>query len=304
MHSVDRTCDFPSPPWDELKEAFLVRSAENVRDYMHYHNKRRAENLTKLFGEIPITGITEDTVQKYMRERLKTVKAKTVREDLLTLAQILDIAVEQNALPSNPVRTVDRRMLRKDMRERRPRSLTKEEISVLIETARNNTTHLGGQAYPIIMAYLYTGMLRGELVYLKTEDVDLQKRAINIQPSAGGKFSTKSGKFRVVGINKNLIGILQPSIEKKTRYLFGNKDEPLLLPNGHTVAFIALRKTAKLPENITLHSLRHTYITHLLDVGVPTRRVQYLAGHADIKTTIKYAHVLPTDEIAENHLNF
>ncbi len=292
------------PHWDELKKAFLARSAENVRDYMHYFNTRRAENLTNYFGTKPVNEITEATVQKYMRERLKTVKGKTVRADLLTLSQILDIAVEQNALPSNPARTVDSRMLRRDTRERKPRSLTKEEISVLVKTAREDTAHFGGEAYPIIMTYLYTGMRRGELVYLKTGDVDLGKRAITVQPSAADKFSTKSGKFRIIGINRNLTDILRLFVERKTKYLFGTKNEPLLLPNGHSVAFLALRKKAKLPNDITLHSLRHTYITHLLDAGVPIRRVQYLAGHADIKTTMKYAHLLPSDEIAEDRLSF
>lgn len=292
------------PSWEELKEEFLKRSAERVREYMHYHNERRANNLVAYFEDFSVTEISETVVSDYMKERLKTVKAKTVREDLLTLAQMFDVAVEKGALAKNPARMVDRRMLSRDARERRPRSLTREEIDILTEAAWQDKRNFAGLAYPIIMTYLYTGMRRGEMVYQKTEDVDLKKRTITIQPAASGDFSTKSGKFRVVGVNKKLVDILEPFVKQKTLYLFGAEDQPLLLPNGHSQAFLSLRKAAKLPQDISLHSLRHTYITHLLDAGVPIRRVQYLAGHSDIKTTMKYAHVLPTDEIAEDRLAY
>ncbi len=91
-------------------------------------------------------------------------------------------------------------------------------------------------------------MRSGERVYLKTEDVGLEKRTITIQPSAANKFSAKSGKFRIVGINTNLVGLLQLFLERKARYFFGSEDEPLLLPNGHSVAFLTLQTKAKLPR--------------------------------------------------------
>lgn len=79
---------------------------------------------------------------------------------------------------------------------------------------------------------------------------------------------------------------------------------PLIKGDGITHAFKKLVKKAGLPPSITLHSLRHTYITHLMEAGVNPRRVQELAGHRDFSTTWRYAHALPSEGVAEDLLDF
>lgn len=157
-------------------------------------------------------------------------------------------------------------------------------------------------AYEIIATYLYTGMRRGELVYLEWEDVDLERRRITIQAKKDGSFATKTGKARVVGISLKLAEILR-SLPQEGQYCFGGTS-PLMRDDGITHAFRKLTKKAGLPATITLHSLRHTYITHLMEAGVNPRRVQELAGHKTLETTWRYAHALPSEGIDEDKLNF
>lgn len=133
-------------------------------------------------------------------------------------------------------------------------------------------------------------------------DVNLERRTITIQASEDGQWTTKTRKARVIGIGQGLLPIIE-GLPRSGRYMLGG-DEPLCKPGSMSRLFRKVCDKAGLPSAITLHSLRHTYITHLIERGVNLRRVQYLAGHARISTTERYTHLLPTDDIAEDRLEF
>ena len=287
-----------APTLQVLADEFLARSAIECRPRSHAANKIRVNHLLEYFAkDLPTTEISRNKIESYRGERLKVVSATTVNKEIIKLAQLLDIAVERGAMAQNPARKIKRL---RDLRERKPRALTKDEISRLLAAAKAEKRLFHGMAYPIIATYLYTGMRREELVWLEWEDVDLKRRRITIQ--AKTDFVTKSGKARVVGISTRLAKIAA-RIKRDGRYVFGGAS-PLMKGDGIGHAFKKLAKKAGLPSSITLHSLRHTYITHLMEAGVNPRRVQELAGHKIFETTWRYSHVLPTTDIAEDALDF
>lgn len=289
------------PTLEELKDEFLRKSEVECRPGVHKTNEIRIQHLLDFFDpDTPASKITLEWIEDYRNWRLKSVSPTTVNKEVIKLAQLLDIALAKKAIQENPARKI--RRLR-DLRERKPRSLTREEITNLLKAAKAEKRLFEGYAYPIIMTYLYTGMRRNELLWLEWEDVDFEKRRITIQAKRERKgFVTKTGKARVVGLSKKLQSVFE-QLGKKGRFIFGG-DKPLMKPDGVTHAFRRLADKVGLPRSVTLHSLRHTYITHLMEKGINPRRVQELAGHKTFETTWRYSHVLPSKEIEEDLLDF
>jgi integrase len=142
-----------------------------------------------------------------------------------------------------------------------------------------------------------------ELIHLEWQDVDIPNRRITIQSAVEkGGYLTKTGGARVVGISHALELLLSES-ERSGRYVFGG-NKPLMTPAGITKAFYKLKKKAGLSNDITLHSLRHTYATHLMQSGVNPRIVQDRLGHKLFSTTWKYSHVLPSNEVVEDRFDY
>ena len=186
--------------------------------------------------------------------------------------------------------------------------LTKEETMLLLQQPLL-TTPLGFRDRTMLEV-LYSTALRGfELCRLTLYDYDPQERMIRV-------IAGKGRKDRIVPVGriaaeyldayvKNVRNILaQPSILRGRKR---NEGQPVssnlfLSVSGralstsnlhHLVRFY--RQKAGLPHNITTHSLRHTCATEMLKGGASIRHVQELLGHADIKTTQIYTHVVPTD---------
>jgi integrase len=288
------------PTLGELATEFLEKSRIEVRSTVFPMHKYRIGHLLRYFGDdVRIINLTTERIEEYRRHRLESVRPITINKEITKLAQILDIAVSRKAISENPARELKKL---RDRRERKPRALTREEIAKLKEVAKRETQLMLGFTYPIIMIYLYTGMRRNELLFLEWQDIDFERRIIMIQSKEGGEFATKTGLARTVGLSKTLAEVLK-SLPPNGRFVFGG-DHPLMRGDSLSWSFRKLARKAGLPDSINIHSLRHTYITHLMEKGVNPRRVQELAGHLTFGTTWGYSHVLPSNEIVEDLLDF
>lgn len=307
------------PTLDDLADVCLQRSETECRPDTHHTNYWRIRTVLRYFGpDTPVTHITQETVERYREDRLKGrrlpgdpliipgkgpvrgVSASTVNKEIVKLAQILDVALERKAITTNPARAIKPL---KDNLGRMPRALSDKEIQKLLLAAKASTDALGGKAYEIALLYLYTGMRRDELLHLEWNSVDIRTRRITVQSDHDGKtFMVKTRRARVIGMARDIVPIFE-QLPREGRYVLGG-DGLVEHPDSVTRAFRKIMRRAELPRDITLHSLRHTYITHLVEKGVNPRRVQYLAGHARFATTERYLHVLPSDRIEEDALDF
>jgi integrase len=297
------------PTLGELKEDLLEELRIDCRPGTQKTNEYRLATVLSGFGEdLPADRVTEELVRQYRRDRLATVgKGKkkiapaTVNKEVIKLAQLLDLAVKSGAIAANPARKVS--PLKEDL-GRLPRAMTKDEIRALLKASRTFPELLGGQAYAVMMLYLYTGMRREELLNQLWADVDLERRQILIQSSEDGEegWIVKTRSARVVGIARKLVPVIK-QLEERGAYLIGT-DEPLCEPRSMSRAFDLIVARAGLPESLSLHMLRHTYATHLLMQGEDLRRVQYLMGHARISTTARYLHLIPKKDISEDKLKY
>ena len=140
----------------------------------------------------------------------------------------------------------------------------------------------------IVLALIYSAGLRGqEVINLKISDVDFERKVIHIRQS-------KYKKDRIVPLAETMaVGLKKYfKAENPHLWLFNGKE-----PDGrYSVRGLSwvmrenLKKTS-IKKDVNLHSLRHSYATHLLEQGLNIVTLKELLGHADITTTMLYLHV-------------
>ena len=132
------------------------------------------------------------------------------------------------------------------------------------------------------------GLRASEVAGLRVEDVDSDRGVILVRHGKGAK-------DRNVMLSPQLLGILRTywRLARPKTFLFPGRDDAHSI--DPTVLHAACRsavKAAGLTKRVTLHTLRHSFATHLLENGYDIRTVQELLGHSDVRTTQIYTHVL------------
>jgi len=162
-----------------------------------------------------------------------------------------------------------------------PVVLSKEEVKRLIDTAHNDKHRL-------ILSIAYSAGLRvSEIVNFKISDIDFDRKIINIKAAKGKKDRTS---------------LLSEKIQKQIlMYLKTYKPDVWLFEGAEKKNKITVRTVQKIFEHSLnecgikksagIHSLRHSFATHLLEAGTDLRIIQELLGHASSKTTEIYTHV-------------
>ena len=162
-----------------------------------------------------------------------------------------------------------------------PNVLSKEEIKLILN-AHSNIKHKA------MLSMIYScGLRRSELLHLKFSDID-SNRNIVLLKNAKGK------KDRIAPLSPKILQMLREYYKdyKPTVWLFEGqiKGEQYSEQSLQSVLKQALQK-AGIKKPVTLHWLRHSYATHLLESGTDLRYIQELLGHSSSKTTEIYTHV-------------
>lgn len=141
---------------------------------------------------------------------------------------------------------------------------------------------------------IYSAGLRvGEVCRLKISDIDSDRMSVRVIKSKGktDRYVPLSN-YALTGLRKYI-----KSIKPKT-YLFNGKVKGEPLGKGAVQqAFRLAVKKAGIIKDVSVHSLRHTYATHLLEEGVDIVTIKDLLGHATIDTTIMYLHVAKFERV-------
>ncbi len=140
----------------------------------------------------------------------------------------------------------------------------------------------------IILTLAYSAGLRSqELIKLKLSDIDFERKTIHIRQS-------KYKKDRIVPLSNYIAKGLKKyiSVEHPYIYVFNGKEaDRRYSPKGLSWVMREALKKTKIQKKVNLHSLRHSYATHLLEDGVNIVTIKQLLGHATIQTTMIYLHV-------------
>lgn len=225
---------------------------------------------------------------KYARKSPREVAGADVREYLDHLSRAGRSASTLNcaysALQLYFEKTLYRRFFGRIPRAKQPKRLpvvlSKAEVMCMIELTDN-------PKHRCIISLLYgTGMRVGELVRLRMNYIDFDRGVIHIQRSKGSK-------DRIVMIPKSLLDTLlnQKRLKSADDFLFTNGRGGRLTEASIQKTVWQAAERAQIGKNVSPHTLRHSFATHLLENGTDIRYIQELLGHARLETTQVYTKV-------------
>lgn len=161
-----------------------------------------------------------------------------------------------------------------------PNYLTKEEVRKLIAKVENIK-------HRCIIKLLYgSGLRLSELLHLRVSDIDSKSMIIHIRKSKGNK-------DRVVMLSNSLLQELRIYFKKykPNDFLFEGQTGGIYSAKSVQMVVKKAASKAGIKKQVTPHTLRHSFATHLLESGTDVRFIQELLGHNSIKTTEIYTHI-------------
>ena len=212
---------------------------------------------------------------------------RTLARRLSALRRFYRYLEREGRIAENPCDRIDAPRLGRPL----PGALTEKEVEKLL-AAPDIDTALGIRDRAMLEVLYATGLRVSELVGLRSEQVNLGQGVLRVVG--------KGDKERLVPLGELAVGWLDRFFERGRAEILGMKSSPVLFPTARgramtRQAFWYLVKRyagcAGISRDVSPHTLRHAFATHLLDHGADLRVVQMLLGHRDISTTQIYTHV-------------
>lgn len=286
---IPRADTLCAPLLEEYRNYNLHRKTKDA----NFDDCSRIQKFLSWSGIIAFNQITEQRLQKYLNHRFTTEKIspRTANLVITNIKTWLNFCIKNRRIPENPLS----RMKKFKEQINPKRFLSREEIDILLKEARNPDNYCDGipSLYPAIATGMYAGLRKQELFSLEWQDINLKRGEIIVKNK--DDFATKSRKFRVVPLHNGLKKILKP--------LAKNSGRCFDVANQRRVFGKIIKKTNL--QGIGWHTLRHTFASQLVMVGVDLATVAKLLGHSSITTTMIYSHLSP-DHVrgAIDKLNF
>ncbi|HEV7329978.1 MAG TPA: site-specific integrase [Flavisolibacter sp.] len=231
--------------------------------------------LLRLLNEVSISSLTKIHLESYL---LWLVKRKGYKESHLhTAINALKFYFEQVEGRGKEFYDIPRP--KKPLKL--PHILAEEEVVALVK-ATPNPKHRA-----LLMTAYGAGLRVSELVGLKLTDVDSKRMMIFVEQSKGKK-------DRMVPLSKMLLETLRLYVRayKPCFYLFEGEGGKAYSTRSAQEVLKEAKKRAGIYKKGSIHSLRHSYATHLLEGGTDIRYIQSFLGHNSLKTTLRYTHVM------------
>ncbi|AOF49300.1 site-specific tyrosine recombinase XerD [Tetragenococcus halophilus] len=278
---------------------------EQVTDYLHYllierglsSNTRKSyqrdlEQYLAFLHEKEITdwqNVDRYTIVSFLQLLQNEKKsAATLTRMVTSLRRFHQFLRQERYTDHDPMQHIDS----PKKTQKLPDTLSLSEVERLIETPDTKKV-LGIRDRTILEVMYATGLRVSELIGLKLNDLHL---AMGLMQTTG-----KGDKERIVPLGDMAIHWLETYLEEARPILCQkHPEEEYLFVNGHGTSLSrqgiwknlkALVLKAGIMKNVTPHTLRHSFATHLLENGADLRTVQELLGHADISTTQIYTHI-------------
>jgi integrase len=256
-------------------------------------------HIIPAIGQIGIQELRPEHLQKLYNEKLESgLSSRSVRYIHTTIYGALKQAVRNQLIPRNVAEAITLPKHEKSQ----ARALTIKEQSDLLIALQAD--HRLGAAFIVLMA---TGLRRGELLGLRWRNIDFDNKHLTVEENLVWINGATLYQPPKTARSRERVPLIRPVIEalkahREKMLAEGNygKDKPVFctkvgtpyIPRNFNRKFEELREKAGISKDVTVHSLRHTFATRLLERGVAMKEVQELLRHEVMATTADiYSHV-------------
>ena len=267
-------------------------ASNSLKSYSYELNAYQSY-LEDKFNIIDVKDIKKEHIESYLKYCYSLHEdSRTISHKITTIYSFHKYLLREKVVKENEAEFIDRPKLSKHL----PYTLSVSQVDKLLDIELKTPFDYRDKA---MLELMYsTGLRVSELISLTVYDIDFYNAFLRVKG--------KGSKERIIPINSNSLKYLKLYLEYRPTMLKKKNSEQLFLNSrGEGISRQGFFKNLKkllaeksMPTNISPHSLRHSFATHLIENGADLRSVQTMLGHSDITTTKIYTHI--TNEKVRN----
>jgi integrase len=304
----------------ELRDKTLDKFLTNTYKPWVLANRKSGQHTLDLirrefsdYNTFPLEQINVLLIDKWRTSRLKQgIKASTINRSISALRAMLSKAVEWNVLEAHPLRKLkplkvdsspNVRYLTPDEENRLYQALDERDQKIKNDRENGNAIRkdrgyellpslkefaFADRLKPMIIISLKTGLRRGELFDLEWRDINFREKILTVRGE-----TAKSNRTRHIPLSPiafDVLNLWRAQQPNTSGYVFPSDDGRRL--NNVKKSWQGILKKAKI-GSFRWHDMRHDFASKLVMKGAPLNTVRELCGHANMNTTLRYAHLAP-----------
>ena len=282
----------------------MIREIEDYINYLKIERqlsintidsyKRDLEDFYKFTGK-SYKFITKDDVIKYLGYLNNKINPRSINRHIVSIKNYFKFLEKNNSIKTNPCDEITGLKTPKKL----PKVLSEEDVNKLLDIKLDDAFSYRNKA---MLELMYSSGLRvSELLNLEVNNIDFNMNLVRV--------FGKGSKERIVPIDDIATKYLDEYINGYRNTLLKNKESDILFLNSRgdkltRQGFFKILKTIArekgIKKELSPHTLRHSFATHLLNHGADLRSIQTMLGHENIETTQIYTHV-SDNYIKENY---
>ncbi|MDR1177015.1 MAG: tyrosine-type recombinase/integrase [Treponema sp.] len=283
-----------------------LNDAECLSESLSLPEKFSAEWKDRLEAELRSRKYAGQTIRSYIyynkafcrhiQKRPEETELEDFRNYLSYLDKTLDLSASSMNLAISSIKFFYINVMKRNItdKQKRPRQdkklpgvLSRSEIKLLLDSEKNPKHRL------LLMLAYSSGLRVSEVVALKKDHIDLTRKTILVRLGKGRK-----DRYTLLSDRAAAFVEQYCQLYKIEDWLFPGQPagQHLSIRSAQNIFDKALQ-SAHIPKQASIHSLRHTFATHLLESGTDIRYIQSLLGHATLRTTERYTHVARKDAL-------
>ena len=272
-----------------LSKNTVYSYSEDLKKYVEFLIKNKIND---------VSDIDSKDIEKYLKYlRNNNFTVTSIARKLTTIKNFHNYLFQKKIIKKNVAEMVERPKLTKKL----PKVMSVEQVDLLLDIKCETVFDYRNKA---MLELLYgTGLRISELLDLKMNDVDMTNCVIRCIGKGSKERIVPIGEYVLVYLEKYLNVRPQLSKNKRSDYLFLNRSGTKLSRFSFFKIIKKLLREKNINVDVSPHTLRHSFATHMLEYGADLRSIQELLGHSDIATTKIYTH-LSNNRIKQDYESF
>lgn len=283
-----------------------------IKDFLNYcifekglsdRSKKSYENDLNVYKEFlkkrsiaNVSSIRSDDIKEFLKDRNEE-EVSTIAHNLTVIKNFHTYLLKENIVKKDVSEFIDRPKLRKSL----PKTLSIEDIDKLLDIKLETAFDYRNKA---MLELMYgCGLRVSELVNLTLNDIDMTNSLIRIFGKGSKEREIPIGEYSIYYL-KEYLNIREDLLKGKVcNKLFLNNHGSSISRQGFFKMLKQLLKEKGLNTDVSPHTLRHSFATHLINRGADLRSIQEMLGHSDISTTKIYTKISDDKVIEEYNLH-